>query len=127
MSAPSDEIARRVAVRLAPQIGSKLPAYVERVLAGVTDEDSEAQQRTPDVAQILQYATFVVTTIGVVWPIYQAKKSKADALNATELLLIRQQLANSIQEKAQFPVQASTEVRKVIVDTIIDETIAGDR
>jgi hypothetical protein len=122
MSTPSDEIARRVAARLAPQIGLTLPAYVERVLAGVAKDD-EAVQRTPDAALVLGFAMFVVTVAKLNLDFYFANKPKADALNATELLLFRKQLADNIQGHPQFPAQASSEIRPALVEAVVDETI----
>ena len=127
MSTPRDEIARRVAARLEPQIGSTLPAYVERTLAGVTGKDDEAAQRTPDAALVIAFASLVVSLAKLNWDIYQANKPKADELNATELLLVRKLLADNIQGHPQFPAQASNEVRNALVEAVVDETLVEAR
>ncbi len=127
MSAPSDEIARRVAARLAPQIGLTLPAYVERTLAGVTGKGDEAAQRTPEAALVIAFASLVVSLAKLNWDVYLANKPKEDALNPTELLLVRKQLADSIQGHSDFPAQLSRGVQSVLVEAVVVETLVEAR
>ena len=125
MSKPSDEVARRVAARLAPRISPTLPAYVERTLAGVALNDDEATQRTPDVAVIISFVTLIVTLARFTWDVSrELSKPKADALNDTELLLFRKLLADSIENHPQLRIQAPVEVRAALVEAVADETIA---
>lgn len=61
---------------------------------------------------------------GLAWTIYRdTRKPKVDALNATEVLLLRKQLADDIQEQAQFPAQAPSGIRIAIVEAVVEETI----
>lgn len=116
-----------MAARLAPRIGLTLPAYVERALAGVAATDNEPAQRTPDAALVIAFAALVVNVVKLNWDVYQASKPKPDALNATELLLLRQLLAERIEKSAQLPAQAPGEARALLVEAVIDETIAEAR
>ncbi|MEO5726824.1 MAG: hypothetical protein ABI134_32375 [Byssovorax sp.] len=44
-------------------------------------------------------------------------------MNATELLLLRKQLADGIQGHPQLPVQAPSGIRVALVEAVVEETI----
>jgi hypothetical protein len=61
-----DAMARSVAAALAPEVGPKLPMYVEKRIAQGDDADDEAPVRTLDNAVAIALAGVVITAINVV-------------------------------------------------------------
>ena len=73
MSATADDIARRMAERLAPMTHATLPARVEHVIA--EGEEREATLRSTDPALLLGLASFLLALANFTWGVFRDERA----------------------------------------------------
>ena len=152
MSSSRDEIARRVAARLAPEVGPKLPVYVERLIALGDDADDEAPVQR-DVASVAAVASVLMAAITIALgrvdryrdeqrrlqeeqqrqaedrrrqaeeQCQQDDRDRALALAESAIALTREVLAREIRAGVRFPDEVPTKVRIALVEQVAAEGI----
>ncbi|MFP5289021.1 MAG: hypothetical protein ACLGI9_25005 [Thermoanaerobaculia bacterium] len=96
MTAPHADAARRAAARLAPDLGSDLPAFTERALAG---QESIPPRRSYDAGVSLAVAALLVSLAQFGWQIYRdlkedrEKREEADRRQTLQVLIRRMRLS----------------------------------
>ena len=79
MSAPHEDIARRVAARLAPEFGEALPMYVERAIALGDAADEEPPQRFVNEVLVAALGNLLVTVIAFLWTLVRDERQRKQA------------------------------------------------
>ncbi len=121
MSSPADEIARRLAERLAPEVGPTLPARVERaiVLDNAADPDPP-----PDPALVLALAPFLVNLAKATWGVYRdLTKPTNEPMTPGEVALLRGMLADGARQSGRHVTEIPNSVRTAAVEAAIEETV----
>ncbi len=140
MSNPADDIARRVAQRLAPTTDLSLPARVERALA--EGQEREGTTRSPEQMVILGLATFIVTVASKAWDVYKdlrdraerqaaaahaaERDAKVDEL-AAEVAYLKGLLQGKLGGELDVPRALPEKMRIAAVEAAAEETVAAAR
>src|SRR5262245_41071637 len=96
MTAPHADAARRAAARLASDLGSDLPAFTERALAG---QENTVRRRSFDPGVGLAVAALLVSAAQFGWQIYRdlkadrEKRDEADRRQILQVLVRRMRLS----------------------------------
>ena len=120
MTTPHAEAARRAAARLAPDLGSDLPAYTERALAG---QEPTVRRRSYDAGTSLAVAALLVSLAQFGWQIYRdlredrEKKDEADRRQILQVLVRRMRL--SLNEPPGLSVQQRDRLLEVVAEEIL--------
>lgn len=120
MTAPHADAARRAAARLAPDLGSDLPAYTERALAG---QETTVRRRSFDAGASLAVAALLVSLAQFGWQIYRdlkadrEKKDEADRRQILQVLVRRMRL--SLEEPPGLSVQQRDRLIEVVAEEIL--------
>ena len=120
MTAPHADAARRAAARLAPDLGSDLPAFTERALAG---PESIAPRRSFDSGASLAVAALLVSLAQFGWQIYRdlkedrEKRDEADRRQLLQVLVRRMRL--SLNEPPELSVQQRDRLLEVVAEEIL--------
>ena len=120
MTTPHADAARRAAARLAPDLGSDLPAFTERALAG---QESLAPRRSYDAGTSLAVAALLVSLAQFGWQIYRdlkedrEKKDEADRRQLLQVLVRRMRL--SLNEPPGLSVQQRDRLLEVVAEEIL--------
>ena len=120
MTTPHAEAARRAAARLAPDLGSDLPAYTERALAG---QESTVRRRSFDAGVSLAVAALLVSLAQFGWQIYRdlkedrEKREEADRRQMVPVLVRRMRL--SLDAPQGLSVQQRDRLLEVVAEEIL--------
>lgn len=126
-ASPTDAIARRVAARLAPEVGPTLPAYVERVIAEGGAAEDETPQRSVEQAGVAQLAALVVQVITLLWIILRdvrQERQGAQQQAALDDAFLRGLLLSRLGARAQIPPELAARVKDAAINAAIDEVLA---
>ncbi len=137
-----DAIARRVAAELAPEVGPKLPMYVEKLIALGEDAVDDVPARMIADASVIALAGVLLSAITIVAgriDRYQDEKRRAQEeqrsreeaerrqgeqdrmLRVVELVLTREALEREIVERVRFPEEIPARVRGLLLQKAVDE------
>lgn len=120
MTDPYADAARRAAARLASDLGSDLPAFTERALAG---EERNVRRRSFDAGSSLAIAGLLVSVAQFGWQIYRdlkedrEKKDEADRRQILQVLVRRMRL--SLDEPPGLTVRQRDRLLEVVAEEIL--------
>lgn len=110
MRSSVDDIARRAAERLGPELDRNLPAIVEAELQG-----GRPPERFEPLGTVIALATLIVTAAQLAWTMYRDVKKDKKAAPAPDLMARRLRLELKIDENV------SAEQRDKIIAVVVDE------
>lgn len=123
MSVPHEAIARRLAIRFAPEIDEHLPALTDRALAG---EPGEATQfRGTDPSVLLALASFLVSLSSLAWTIYKDMKQKQTT--ATDVAFLKGVILERLRQEATAPRALAEPMRERLLVAAADEALDESR
>jgi hypothetical protein len=144
-SSVRDEIARRVAAKLAPEVGAKLPEYVERLIALGDDAlDETPVYRGP--AEVIGAASVLMSAIAIVIgrvdrylderrrlqeeqrrqeddQHLRDERDQAMRLAESAIKLTHDVLAQAVRQGVQFPEAMPAKVRIALVEEVAEEGV----
>jgi hypothetical protein len=139
-----DEIARRVAAKLAPEVGARLPEYVDRLIAMGDDAPDETPVYRGDASQVIAAASVLVSAIAIMIGridryVDERRRAEEEArrradeqhvrderdqamcLAESAIALTRDVLAHAVQQGVQFPEAMPAKVRIALVEEVVEE------
>jgi hypothetical protein len=103
MTAPHDDLARKLATRLAPTSDKSLPALVERVLAeGGEAEAGPALKHSFDADLWLKIAGFVVTVAKTAWDIGKGLRAEKEKKKQAEKEAAQQARIETLEQRVAY-------------------------
>ena len=135
--ATSDDIARRIAERLAPTTDRSLPAQVDHALAEGDDED-EGPLRSVPPAVVAGLASFVVSVAELTWSIFKDERDRAErraaeakpaapVAAAVEVAPLKGLIDGRLATTVDVPKMLPPEVRVAVVGAAAEEAVAAGR
>ncbi|HWM94948.1 MAG TPA: hypothetical protein VN493_29605 [Thermoanaerobaculia bacterium] len=131
MTDPSADAARRAAARLASDLGSDLPAFTERALAG---EERMVRRRSFDAGASLAIASLLVSLAQFGWQIYrdlkqdrEKKKESDEADRRQTLQVLVRRMRLSLDEPPGISIQQRDRLLEVVAEEILATGELPDR
>jgi hypothetical protein len=141
--ATSDDIARRIAERVAHTTDPALPACVERALAEGDDDEDEAPPRPParpvakgappnPTVRVARLASFVVSVAELTWSIFKDERDRAERRAAEakpaaslEVAHLRRLVEGRLGTAVDVPRMLPPQVRVAVVEIAAEEAVAA--
>lgn len=125
--ATSEDIARRVAERLAPALDATLPALVEQALAG---DDDDGRPRLREPATLVGLASFVVSVASLTWSIFKDERGRAErrapeGRAAMDVAYLRGLVEGRLDTTVDTPRTLPRHVRVAVVEAAATEAVAA--
>jgi hypothetical protein len=103
MTAPYDDLARKMAARLERKVDPKLPALVERVLAeGDEDEGDSGHKRSFDPTIAVAIATFVVAIAKAAWEVVKDVREGREKKKQTQQGAAQEARIETLEQEVAF-------------------------
>jgi ferric-dicitrate binding protein FerR (iron transport regulator) len=114
------DAARRAAARLAPDLGSDLPALTERALAG---QERTAPRRSYDAGASLAVAALLVSLAQFGWQIYRDLKEDREKREETDRRQTLQVLIRRMRLSLDAPQGLSVQQRDRLLEVVAEEIL----
>jgi hypothetical protein len=125
---PADDIARRLAERLTPEIGPRLPVHVERAIAFADAGIEPSPTRSLDPAVVVALASFLVSLAQTAWSFYRdLAKPASEPLSSGEIALLREVLSDRVRQGGQLSDPIPGKLRIAAIEAAVDETVEEAR